>query len=668
MINAPPPVNPRVRPRAGSLDGAAYPQHQTLSGPGAPPPAKKIRTEHADSRRNRRPRSPSPSNASGQYPNGQIDNSPLLQPLPPGAQPQHHQASSGRSRARDADRDGQVRYLEAHNSRGRNADPQSRGRQRSRSRSRASSASLDEMLLEATTGDDPDRRDGEDVEMVSTTGSPHGHSSRRHRSASIERDYEQAVQYSQGSRSRGLSSSVSLGHQSLHPSASIASGRVTVTPQGVMTTTGPGVPGSGPLPQPGQVQTYQTHIFAPPVTGAPVKKTKQSNTPSNGSLNVHVPAIVAVGRNGIIIGANPQGGGFPPVNAQGQRICRQCGLPGRYKDGKCVEKWGPGPEGPGTVCDRCRKKMKRVERRGTLESQQLAPAATHPVISHHHPTAALHASSVHRANSMSNGRSPSMSQTSERTLQRSDTVLVDQGPPIASSSRGYASASASNSHLISPYTRTTDRERERDRERARPHSPPPSNGAAYGRPHSHRTPPTPPHIATLPGSSTNDVEDDLLDAAENLPHPRGATHSRGSRAQSREREREPRMSSSNGGGGRHSHRPSPSLTTPSPPIPSMPSGDIDRERDRERGAMRAPPVPMPQQPSHPQSSLSSSGGEADVDADADADADADMDAEAELDGDAEAEGVNVRTGGDADADLLEAVDAAEANNATGDEE
>ncbi|CAE6438077.1 unnamed protein product [Rhizoctonia solani] len=40
------------------------------------------------------------------------------------------------------------------------------------------------------------------------------------------------------------------------------------------------------------------------------------------------------------------------TNTQGQRTCRQCGLPGRYKDGKCVEKWGPGPEGPGTVCDR----------------------------------------------------------------------------------------------------------------------------------------------------------------------------------------------------------------------------------------------------------------------------------------------------------------------------
>jgi hypothetical protein len=45
-------------------------------------------------------------------------------------------------------------------------------------------------------------------------------------------------------------------------------------------------------------------------------------------------------------------GGYPPTNAQGQRICRQCGLVGRYKDGKCVEKWGPGPEGPGTVCDK----------------------------------------------------------------------------------------------------------------------------------------------------------------------------------------------------------------------------------------------------------------------------------------------------------------------------
>jgi len=43
---------------------------------------------------------------------------------------------------------------------------------------------------------------------------------------------------------------------------------------------------------------------------------------------------------------------FAATNEHGQRICRQCGMVGRYKDGKCVEKWGPGPMGPGTVCDR----------------------------------------------------------------------------------------------------------------------------------------------------------------------------------------------------------------------------------------------------------------------------------------------------------------------------
>lgn len=61
---------------------------------------------------------------------------------------------------------------------------------------------------------------------------------------------------------------------------------------------------------------------------------------SNGSGIVHGAPAVATS------------GSYPAQNVHGQRICRQCGLPGRYKDGKCVEKWGPGPEGPGTVCDR----------------------------------------------------------------------------------------------------------------------------------------------------------------------------------------------------------------------------------------------------------------------------------------------------------------------------
>ena len=43
----------------------------------------------------------------------------------------------------------------------------------------------------------------------------------------------------------------------------------------------------GPLVAPGQSQTFQTHIFAPPVTGAPVKKSKIGTAGSlsgNGSV------------------------------------------------------------------------------------------------------------------------------------------------------------------------------------------------------------------------------------------------------------------------------------------------------------------------------------------------------------------------------------------------
>ncbi len=41
------------------------------------------------------------------------------------------------------------------------------------------------------------------------------------------------------------------------------------------------------------------------------------------------------------------------TNGAGLRVCRECKQTGRYKGGKCIEKWGPGPSGPGTVCDRC---------------------------------------------------------------------------------------------------------------------------------------------------------------------------------------------------------------------------------------------------------------------------------------------------------------------------
>jgi hypothetical protein len=111
-------------------------------------------------------------------------------------------------------------------------------------------------------------------------------------------------------------------------------------------------------------------------------------------------------------------GGFPASNEKGQRICRQCGLPGRYKDGKCVEKWGPGPEGPGTVCDRCRKKMKRVERRGTLDPHsQNTTSFVHPRV--HAPV--QERDHVHAASAASQG--------SDRLIGRTDTVVVSHPPP-----------------------------------------------------------------------------------------------------------------------------------------------------------------------------------------------------------------------------------------------
>ena len=122
--------------------------------------------------------------------------------------------------------------------------------------------------------------------------------------------------------------------------------------------------------------TYQTHVFAPVVTGAPTKKGSSSSKsfiekPPNHSFAVNPqPSSSKSLNNGVgppTYPFTPPAIPIPSHNEEGQRLCRQCGQAGRYKDGKCVEKWGPGPLGPGTVCDRCRKKMKRVERRGTLD-------------------------------------------------------------------------------------------------------------------------------------------------------------------------------------------------------------------------------------------------------------------------------------------------------------
>lgn len=119
-------------------------------------------------------------------------------------------------------------------------------------------------------------------------------------------------------------------------------------------------------------------------------------------------------------------GGYPAVNDKGQRICRQCGLPGRYKDGKCVEKWGPGPEGPGTVCDRCRKKMKRVERRGTLDP-------------HSQTTAFMHARAHAPIQERDHVHGTPASQGADRTIVRTDTVVVIH-PPSSQPPQSYGGA------------------------------------------------------------------------------------------------------------------------------------------------------------------------------------------------------------------------------------
>ncbi|KAF7416042.1 hypothetical protein PC9H_002786 [Pleurotus ostreatus] len=89
----------------------------------------------------------------------------------------------------------------------------------------------------------------------------------------------------------------------------------------------------GPLPQPGQVQTYQTHVFAPVVTGAPVKKSKFGASGSSGNLTANGSQSQG-DVNGVQSAPPPPS--FPPTNAQSQRICRQCGFAWSVQRGKAL--------------------------------------------------------------------------------------------------------------------------------------------------------------------------------------------------------------------------------------------------------------------------------------------------------------------------------------------
>lgn len=227
-------------------------------------------------------------------------------------------------------------------------------RHRSRSSSSSASLSVDEMLLQATTGTGQRDENGlppppnpvvngsSPVEYMGITR--HRSTRRREKERTAHAHEHGENMYPQPQAMETYTSYRKIGEGSLPPNAN----------------------GNG-----GETREFQTHIFAPPVTGAPTKKSKFSGQES-GPVPPPNPAH--------------SGAPFPSVNDQGQRICRQCGVAGRLKDGKCVEKWGPGPMGPGTVCDRCRKKMKRVERRGTMDtanpSSSSVPVTPHPPPNH----------------------------------------------------------------------------------------------------------------------------------------------------------------------------------------------------------------------------------------------------------------------------------------------
>jgi len=293
--------------------------------------------------------------------------------------------------------------------------------------------------------------------------------------------------------------------------------------------------------------------------------------------------------------------------------------------------------------------MKRVERRGTLDSQQLATQGSmHVTPAAVHPSSSLHQSSVHLAG---NGRSQQLgssqqSSSSDRSIHRTDTLPAEHIAP----SSGQKGLGPGGTHILSHGNLSVRYERERDHEqpRTRPHSPPhhtPSRGT--GPPT--RTPPTPPVIETL-----SDDVDELITTAAQPSHPRTTSRApRGSQNQSRAHSREVTSVAANAvrvNGHRSANRSPTSQTQGSPSSSRTTNGVEPTSSPRSVN----PPGPVKSKGAPQNDAM-------DIDGDGDADADADIDAEAELDADAEAEA-------DADAELLEAVDAAEANQVDEEEE
>ncbi|KAG9053584.1 hypothetical protein FS842_007774 [Serendipita sp. 407] len=200
--------------------------------------------------------------------------------------------------------------------------------------------------------------------------------------------------------------------------------------------------------------------FLPPQSGPPMPK-KIYHTKNTGQV-IGAQNLATGMPTGTIdptyVAPKP---GAPPnsltIDGLPKRTCKQCGQPGRYRDNKCVEKWGPGPQGPGTVCDRCRKKMKRVEKRATQDSNAMAAATLqhqYPIapapnpsgsFSHSQSSQRLEESQDYGYSQVADGHSqPSLSRSGSHNhiSRQSSTQLVRRDstlpypPPVSEETRG----------------------------------------------------------------------------------------------------------------------------------------------------------------------------------------------------------------------------------------
>ncbi|KAG8825930.1 hypothetical protein FRC17_008456 [Serendipita sp. 399] len=88
--------------------------------------------------------------------------------------------------------------------------------------------------------------------------------------------------------------------------------------------------------------------FLPPHSGPPMPK-KIYHTKNTGQvIGSQNLATMSSGTLDPSYVAPKQGAQATSYTIDGlpKRTCKQCGQPGRYRDNKCVEKWGPGPQGP----------------------------------------------------------------------------------------------------------------------------------------------------------------------------------------------------------------------------------------------------------------------------------------------------------------------------------